>query len=112
MAWFSLFAKTQSPAAYEYVAASATAQVLGGDTTAAKGNLLIRLIVIPATTGAGSISLIDGTGGSAVTIPIFVAGTLADLSPLVFELGIVSQVGAWQITTGGNVSVIAVGLFT
>lgn len=107
----ALLAKTQSPADYVTVAASQTAQVLG-TSAAAKGNLLKRLIIIPATTGAGAISLIDGTGGSAVTISIFATGTLGDLSPIVIELGIVSQVGGWHVTTGASVSVIAVGLFT
>ncbi len=107
-----LLAKTQTPADYVPVAASQTAASLA-ITTAAKGNLLYRLVVIPATTGAGAISLIDGTGSDKVTIPIFVTGTLADLSPITIELGIVSQkAGGWNITTGANVSVLAVGLFT
>lgn len=103
------------PCDYIPVGASATAQVLGSGASGAngaKGNFIKRLIITPGTTGAGSVSLIDGSGGSAVTIPIYVTGTLADLSPLTVELGFFSQVGAWAITTGANVTVIAVGVFT
>lgn len=108
----ALLAKTQLPADYVPIAASSTAAPLA-ITTAAKGNLLYRLIISPGTTGAGAISLIDGTGSDKVTIPIFVTGTLSDLSPITLELGIVSQkAGGWNITTGANVTVLAVGLFT
>ena len=103
--------RTLSPADYVTVAASSNAAPLELDTGAV-GNLLVRLIIVPATTAAGTITLIDGTGGSAVSIPIFVTGTLSDLSPIPIELGITSVVGAWHLTTGANVSVIAVGIFT
>ena len=108
----AILAKTQIPADYVAIAASQTAAPLA-ITTAAKGNLLYRLIITPATTAAGTISLIDGTGSDKVTLPIFVAGTLADLATFTIELGIVSQkTGGWNITTGANVSVLAIGLFT
>lgn len=110
-----LLARHITPNDYITVAASQTAQVLGSGASGvggAKGNYLKRLIIIPGTTGAGAVTLIDGSGGSAVSIPVFVTGTLADLSPIVIDLDMVSQVGAWAITTGANVSVIAVGVFT
>jgi len=107
-----LLARQIEPNDYVLVAAGQTAAVIGTVSGAAKGNFLARLIITPAAVGAGTISLIDGTGGSAVTIPIFDTGTLADLSPFTIELGIVSQVGAWHITTGATVSVIAIGVFT
>lgn len=108
----AILAKTQIPADYVSVAASQTAAPLA-ITTAAKGNLLYRIIVIPATTGAGSISLIDGTGSDKVTISLFVTGTLSNLAPITIECGFVSQkTGGWNITTGASVSILAVGLFT
>lgn len=110
-----LLNRQYAPNDYITVAAGQTAQVLGSGASGAngaKGNYLKRLIIIPATTGAGSVSLIDGSGGAAVTISVFVSGTLADLKPIVIDLDIMSQVGAWAITTGSNVSVIAVGVFT
>lgn len=106
-----LLNRQYAPNDYVTVAASQTAQIIG-TANAAKGNYLKRLVIIPGTTGAGAVTLIDGTGGSAVSISIFATGTLAELAPIVVDLDIVSQVGAWAITTGANVSVIAVGVFT
>ena len=97
-----------TPAAvhYEDVAKSQTAQVLG--STGAVGDLLQRIIIVPETTGAGTVALLDGT----VSRNLLVAGTLADLSPIVIELGIRSINGPWKITTGDNVHAIGVGSFT
>ena len=96
---------------YKDVAASQTAAVLGSvgaSDARAKGDYIERIIIVPETTGAGTIALLDGT----VSRNIFVAGTLSDLSPIVIPLGIRSINGAWNITTGANVHVIAVGSFT
>ena len=92
---------------YEFVPASQTAQVLG--PVGAQGDVLEKLIIIPATTGAGVVSIKDGASGDARTI--FVSGTLADLSPITLSIGARSSVGAWHVTTGANVSVMAVGRF-
>lgn len=92
---------------YETVAASQTAQVLG--PTGAAGDILERLIIVPATTAAGTVAIKDG---SDTAINVFVTGTLADLTPIVIPIGARSRTGAWAITTGANVSVIAVGAFT
>lgn len=93
---------------YETVAASQTAQVLG--PTGATGDYLSRLIIIPATTSPGNVLLID----NATSITLFAGGatSVADLAPIVVDVGMVSASGAWKITTGANVSVIAVGSFT
>jgi hypothetical protein len=95
------------PIYYETVAASQTDQALGA--TGAKGDYLSHLIIVPATTGAGTVAIQDGSDSA---INVFVTGTLADLTPIYVPLGIRSKTGAWQITTGANVSVIAVGQFT
>lgn len=95
-----------SPLSYETVAASQTGQVLG--VTGAQGDYLDRLIIIPATTAAGNVTLLDG----ATSISVFVTGTLADLTPIVIEFNMPSTSGAWSVTTGANVSVIGVGCFT
>ena len=92
---------------YETVAASQTDQVLGG--VGAAGNILERLIIVPATTGAGDVSIKDG-GGSAINV--FKTGTLSDLRPIVLSLEIRSTSGAFKVTTGANVSVIAIGRFS
>lgn len=95
---------------YKVVAKSKTAQVLGG--VGAKGDVVERVVIVPETTGAGTVALIDGTGAGAVSVNLFVTGTLTDLHPIVIELGARSVVGKWQITTGDNVHVIAIGQFS
>lgn len=92
---------------YETVAASQTTQALGA--TGAKGDFLQGLLIVPATTAAGNISIKDGADSA---ISVFATGTLADLTPIWLPLGMRSRTGAWQVTTGANVSVIAVGSFT
>lgn len=94
--------------AYETVAASQTDQVMGA--TGATGDYLAGLLIVPATTGAGTVSLKDG-GGSAITI-FTGGGTLSDLKPFFVPIGAISAAGAWKVTTGANVSAIAFGAFT
>lgn len=92
---------------YETVAASQTAQVLGA--TGAAGDHIKRLVIVPATTAPGNVLLLD----NATSITVYTGGTVgADLTPIVLELGMTSVSGAWKVTTGANVSVIAVGDFT
>jgi len=94
---------------YETVAAAQTAQALGG--TGNKGDTIHSITYVPATTAAGVVTLIDGS----TSIPIFVGGgttALIDLRPVTVLLNMKSQNGAWKVTTGSNVSVIAVGKFT
>jgi hypothetical protein len=94
---------------YETVAASQTAQVLG--TTGAIGDYLNGLLIIPATTAAGAVSILDGS----TSIQVFAGGgttALTTLIPWFVPLGAKSTTGPWKVTTGANVSVIAVGSFT
>lgn len=98
--------ETQFRTDYELVAAGQTTQVIG--PVGAKGDILDRVIIIPETTGAGTVSIKDG---SNTAINIFVAGTLPSLAPMTVVIGSRSTSGAWQITTGTNVHVIAVGKF-
>lgn len=93
---------------YETVAASQTAQVLG--TTGAAGDYIKGVLVIPATTSPGNILLLD----NATSITIFTGGasSVADLKPFFIPLGMTSVSGAWKLTTGANVSAVAVGDFT
>lgn len=92
--------------AYETVAASQTDQVLGA--TGKAGDFLHGLLIVPATTGAGTVSIKDGAGSA---INVFVTGTLADLTPIWLPLSMESAAGAWKVTTGANVSVIGIGVF-
>jgi hypothetical protein len=102
----TLIAATDLDDDYETVAASQSTQALGA--TGAVGDFLKGLLVIPATTTPGAVSIKDG-GNSAISV--YVGGT-STLNPFFIPLGIRSAVGAWQVTTGLNVSVIAVGNFT
>lgn len=94
---------------YELVAASQTAQVLGDKSaTTITGSILERLIIVPETTAAGTVAIKDG---SDTAINVFVAGTLSDLHTIIVPIGARSKTGSWQVTTGANVHVIAVGRF-
>ena len=94
---------------YETVAASQTDQVLGA--TGATGDYLAGLVVVPATTSPGAISIKDG-GGSAITVFTGGASSVSNLVPFTIPLGVKSLAGAWKVTTGANVSVFAIGEFT
>lgn len=99
--------------AYETVAASQTNQVLG--TNGNKGDVIERLVIVPATTSPGAVAIRDGNN-TAVTVFAGGATSVADLTPIVIELGMMatdadSPVG-WDVTTGANVSVVAIGRFT
>jgi hypothetical protein len=93
---------------YKTVAASQTNQVLG-TTTGAIGDTLQGFEIVPATTSPGAVTFKDGAGAS---ITAFVGGTVSDLKAWSFALGAKSIAGGWSVTTGANVSVIAVGTFT
>lgn len=96
-------------AEYETVAASQTNQTLGA--TGAAGDYLASLLVIPATTSPGIITIKDG-GNTAVTVFVGGASSISTLHPFSIPVGIKSVAGAWQVTTGANVSVIGIGDFT
>lgn len=91
---------------YEAVAASQTAQVLG--STGAIGDYLARLIIFPATTAPGAVTLLD----NATTVFAYAGGSAATVEPITIDLGIDSVSGAFKITTGASVSALAIGTFT
>jgi hypothetical protein len=93
---------------FETVAASQTDQMLG--STGAAGDLLVGLLVIPETTSPGAVSIEDGS----TNISVFTGGasSVTTLIPFYIPLGILSPTAGWEVTTGANVSVIAIGQFT
>jgi len=91
---------------FETVAASQTGQVLG--TAGAKGDYLHRVIISVVTAASGSVTIIDG----ATSIVITTGAATLPLGTFSIELDMVSQSGAWSITTGAGATVIAVGIFT
>lgn len=93
---------------YATVAASQTAQILG--TTGAAGDMLDAIWIIPGTTSPGAVNILD----SSTSISVFAGGasSVGSLVPFPIYLGAISANGAWKVTTGANVTVIAVGNFT
>lgn len=94
---------------YETVAASQSAQVMGA--TGAAGDYLLGVLIVPATTSPGAVTITDGTG-SAITIFAGGSTSVSNLVPFMVPIGAISTSGAWQVTTGTNVSAIGVGRFT
>ena len=91
---------------YETVAASQTAQVLGG--TGATGDYLHRLIISVVTVATGSVTILDGA-----TSIVVLTGNAA-LVPGIYsvEMNMISVSGPWKVTTGAGATVIGVGIFS
>ena len=92
---------------YEHVAASQTAQVLG--TNGATGDYLHRLVCTVTTAATGNVVILDGSGFSHTILPAS-AGT--GINNYDIEVNAVSRNGAWKITTGAGVEVLAIGIFS
>lgn len=94
---------------YATVAAGVTAQVLQS-STGATGDYISGILVIPATTSPNNVILLD----NATSITVFTGGasSVTNLVPFFIPLGAVSRSGAWKITTGTNVSCVAIGKFS
>jgi hypothetical protein len=86
------------------VAASQTAQVLGG--TGAVGDYLHRIVVTVTTTSTSTLSVLD----NSTTVLTMAANTPVGVYSL--EINAASASGPWKITTGAGVTVLAVGFFT
>jgi len=97
------------PTDWEVVDEEQTDYVLGDP--GAKGDTLIGLVIIPATTSPGAVSVTDG-GGDPVEVFAGGSESLAEAVPFRVELDLVSNVGGWTVTTGTGVSAIAIGRFT
>ena len=89
---------------YETVAASQTAQVLGG--SGAVGDYLHRIVVTVTATGTSTLSVLD----NSTTVLTMAANTPVGVYSL--EINAASASGPWKITTGAGVTVMAVGFFT
>ena len=95
---------------YEHVAVSQTAQVLGG--TGAVGDYIHRLVCTVSTAATGNVLIIDGTGAGVLTHTILPASPGGGIGVYNIELNAVSANGAWKITTGAGVEVMAIGIFS
>ena len=94
---------------YETVAASATDQIMGS-ASAGVGDLLMGLLIVPANTSPGAVSIKDGSG-SAITVFAGGVGSVTTLVPFYVPIYARSASGAWKVTTGASVSAIVGGTF-
>tara|TARA_R110002126_G_scaffold161338_1_gene309071 strand:- start:160 stop:483 length:324 start_codon:yes stop_codon:yes gene_type:complete len=95
---------------YEHVAASQSAQVLGG--TGAVGDYLHRIVCTVTTAATGNVVIVDGTGAGILTHTVVPASPGNGINVYNVELNAISANGAWKITTGAGVEVMAVGIFS
>jgi len=95
---------------YEHVAASQTAQVLGG--TGAVGDYLHRIICTVSTAATAQVQIVDGTGVGVLTHTILPNSPGGGIGVYNIEINAISQNGAWKITTAAGVEVMAVGVFS
>lgn len=95
---------------YVAVAASQTDAVIQS-STGATGDYISGVLVIPATTAPGVVTVKDNST-AIVSYPGGGTTALLTLTPFFIPIGAVSRSGAWKITTGSNVSVVAVGRFS
>lgn len=94
---------------YEAVAAGAADQVMGA--TGAIGDSLSGVLIVPASTSPGAVSIKDGNG-SAITIFQGGANSVTTLHPFFVPFGARASGAGWKISTGANVSAIGVGDFS
>lgn len=92
---------------YETVAASQTDQTLG--VTGAVGDFLHRLVCVVTTAATAQVQIKDGSGSAITVFPNNPGGGVGTYP---VELNITSTAGAWRVTTGAGVAVLAVGRFT
>ena len=92
---------------YETVAASQTAQVLGN--TGAAGDYLHRLIITVNTAATSAVGLTDGSLSPILLVPNIIGAGVGVYS---IEINAASISGAWKVTTGAGVTVMAVGQFS
>ena len=79
---------------YETVAASQTTQTLG--PVGGAGDVLQRLIIVPATSTPGQVYINDGAGSSVI---VHTGGvSLSDIKPFVVEVGARSASGVWCVS--------------
>jgi len=95
---------------YEHVGVSQTAQVLGG--TGAVGDYLHRIVCTVSTAATSLVQVVDGSGAGVLTHTVLPNNVGGGVGVYNIELNAVSANGAWKITTGAGVEVMAVGIFS
>lgn len=92
---------------YEHISASQSLQVLGG--TGATGDYVHRLVCTVSTASTSVVQIKDGSLATHTLLPNAVGGGIGVYN---IELNMVSRSGAWQVTTGAGVEVLAIGVFS
>lgn len=94
------------PDRYVAVAASQTDTVLSVN----RGDSITGVLVKPATTSPGAVTLTDGSTG----VVIFPGGSssVASLVPFFIPFPAKCSGLGWKVTTGANVSVVVFGSFS
>jgi hypothetical protein len=95
---------------YVAVAASQTDSVIQS-SSGATGDYLDYVIVVPATTAPGVVTIKDNAT-ALISYPGGGTTALLTLTPFTIPVGAISRSGAWKVTTGANVSILAVGKFS
>jgi hypothetical protein len=98
-----------APGEYELVAASQTNQALGNGAGGAKGDVIDTLVCVVSTAATSAVSIKDGADTAIQVLPNAVGG---GIGTYVLKLNVKSRTGAWQVTTGAGVAVLALGQFT
>jgi hypothetical protein len=96
---------------YITVATSATTTALKV-VTGKVGDWLGGVLVIPSSTSPGAVSLVDSTGGTAITLFAGGSASLSNLVPFYVPVSARSVNGGWFLTTGSTVTCVATGNFS
>lgn len=88
---------------YELVAANQANQIMG--SAGATGDTIDGIWIFPTTTTPGVVTVLD----DAVQVWSMSGVTLNSTMPIFVPLNLRSVNGAWKVTTGASVSVLAFG---
>jgi hypothetical protein len=104
------WAKEIIMSSYQEITAGESATVLAGASGAgAKGDILKCIVASVDTAGAGAAATI--TDGSN-EIPLVPASSPVGVHTINFGDGLIAQTEPWKVTTGANVTIIAIGTFS
>lgn len=111
MSGLSNVANEQYSSNYQVIGSGQTNVTLAGGAGGDKGDFISGLLIVPTSVSPGAVTISDG-GGPAISVFAGGASSLSNLVSFLVPLGIRSTAGAWTITTGSGVSVLATGGFT
>lgn len=103
-----------NPTDYQSLAAGQSATVMGPTNVTTKdagSQYLKHIVIVPATLSPGAVAIKDGAD-TAITIFTGGASSVTSLAPITVPVMARNKTGSWQVSTGSNVSIIAVGRFT